>query len=298
MALRALSLGPRRSVHHELEYRAAGDAGKHRLVFLLDEDEPWRQPQNLEDYSRAGRWRARLLADEGQTIKTFGRAPRPRRGRGAGRRALGAAQRSAGGRFMDWSGYRNALLARYRWLPLTAIALGRPRRRRRKGAAAPAFVPQPAISGRPQFGSAAAEDPDAVARPESGLALIGRERCQVVLGGPGIGKSTLLHYVLLTLVDGEHGALPHVPGRPVPFFVDLRLYASDPAGTFVEFVVSEMKPKYVHLAPDDVDRALHGDEGAVCCSTASTRCSIAGPAAGSSPRPSRWRTRTQRSGSW
>ena len=60
----------------ELEYRAAGDADKHRLVFLLDEDEPWRQPQDLEDYARAGRWRADLLADEGQTVKRFGREPR------------------------------------------------------------------------------------------------------------------------------------------------------------------------------------------------------------------------------
>ncbi len=248
----------------ELEYRAAGDAGKHRLVFLLDEDEPWRQPQNLEDYSRAGRWRARLLADEGQTIKTFGREPRDLAAVVVQAVALWEQRSAAGGRFMDWSGYRNALLARYRWLPLTAIdPRGALDDVDGKVPLRHAFVPQPAISGRPQVGSAAAEDPDAVARPESGLALIGRERCQVVLGGPGIGKSTLLHYVLLTLVDGEHGALPHVPGRPVPFFVDLRLYASDPAGTFVEFVVSEMKRKYVHLAPDDVDRALHGDEGAV-----------------------------------
>ena len=248
----------------ELEYRAAGDADKHRLVFLLDEDEPWRQPQDLEDYARAGRWRANLLADEGQTVKRFGREPRDLAAVVVQAVARWEQRSAAGGRFMDWNGYRNALLARYRWLPLTAIdPRGALDDVDGKVPLRHAFVPQPAISGRPQVDSAAAENPDAVGPPESGLALIGRERCQVVLGGPGSGKSTLLHYVLLTLVDGEADALPHLPGHPLPFLVDLRLYASDPAGTFVEFVVSEMKRRYVHLAPDDIDRALRGHGGAM-----------------------------------
>ena len=63
------------------------------------------------------------------------------------------------------------------------------------------------------------------ANSEFVLCVPGRETTQVILGGPGSGKSTILHYVMLRVCQAgvvSDTLLIHLRDAPIPFLIELR----------------------------------------------------------------------------
>ena len=76
--------------------------------------------------------------------------------------------------------------------------------------------------------------------PEQVLDVAGRERTQVILGGPGSGKSTLLQYAMLRVCApaGDPAAVPRqLQGEPIPFLIELRNYVLQRDPDFVSHLV-------------------------------------------------------------
>ena len=106
------------------------------------------------------------------------------------------------------------------------------------------------------------EEKDALlsANPELVLDMLGREPAQVILGGPGSGKSTILHYAMLRLCEAnaERDLLPpHLQSDPIPFLIELRSYVLQGHLDFVGHIVTRSKEFYgATVDPDSVVNVL------------------------------------------
>ena len=82
---------------------------------------------------------------------------------------------------------------------------------------------------------------------ELSLEIIGREPTQVILGGPGSGKSTLVHFAMLHLCGhtcGESGLFTHLDRSMVPFLVELRQYVLKKSPDFVDYLAVTAAERY------------------------------------------------------
>jgi hypothetical protein len=81
--------------------------------------------------------------------------------------------------------------------------------------------------------------------PEVVFDIIGRERTQVVVGVPGVGKTSLLHYILLRLVDPKQESLPtYIQTAAIPFLVELRQFLLSKKTSFVDFIATNCTQRY------------------------------------------------------
>ncbi|HEV3468664.1 MAG TPA: DUF4062 domain-containing protein [Pyrinomonadaceae bacterium] len=262
----------------ELEYRKAVEAGKECLIFLIDESADW--PFNKIERSaldRIERLREELRArhvvdffkDEADLRALVSQAV----GNWEKRSGLKPA-RGPG----DWEAYREAVFKAHRWVRLAVIA-GAKHDRITQIPLAEVFVPQTCKPGQPLYevpeevlkfrrdlfeqARAAGQDEEVAAAeaagdggpaadldltfPEPVLDVLAREKTQVILGGPGSGKSTLMLYVLLGLCDPE-GAGRELPPRlsqgPVPFLIELRQYVLKGAPDFLAYLAANTKERY------------------------------------------------------
>jgi len=87
---------------------------------------------------------------------------------------------------------------------------------------------------------ASEEDVLLASNPEFIVDIVGRESAQVMLGGPGTGKSTILHYVMLRVCQtgGDSDNMPiHLSAQPIPFLVELRTYTLQKQSDFLNYIV-------------------------------------------------------------
>jgi Domain of unknown function (DUF4062)/NACHT domain len=186
----------------------------------------------------------------------------------------------------DWDTYRQAVFAKHQWVPLQVIAgLSKDRGIARLPLTA-VFEPQLAAPGAPvrevpdeirkyqeliygvrvsspsgeeaaaetheQEASEEAAEAEALgplfsSNPELVLDVLRREPTQVILGGPGSGKSTILHYAMLRLCEAgtTRDTLPlHLQSVPVPFLVVLRNYVLQQVPDFVTYIVKNATEFY------------------------------------------------------
>ncbi|ANZ38569.1 hypothetical protein BBK82_23410 [Lentzea guizhouensis] len=209
----------------ELEYRAAVEAGIPVLAFVLSEDEPWpRKLMELRDEVEA--FRTELL--EARIAGVFGSKDDLARqvSEGVQKWSSGTGEAST-----DWYAYQQAVVERYRYVRLSVIA-GAQHDRMARIPLLDVFVSQQLRAGRPNFDLPDEEGAGGPALTEDGAAVLGREPKQVVLGGPGSGKSTLFQVTLLNAVD------------PVAFLVELREYVLVGSQDFVAFLVANTWEKF------------------------------------------------------
>jgi hypothetical protein len=260
----------------ELEYRRAVEAGRPCLAFLLAEDASW--PVSRIEVGAFDKMQAfRQELQRNQVTSTF-TGPEDIGARVAeavyqwGRRQ-GVA--TAGSR-TDWEAYRAAVFDKHRWIRLAVIAGAKQDRRLAQIPLTDVFVAQRTRAGRPIYD--VPEDPlDAEATPpaepagpltselpvalqERSLDVLGREAKQVILGGPGTGKSTLFHFAILTLCDPvpAEAAIPTgLRHGPLPFLVELRQYTLKKAKGFVDYLVGHAGEFYgVDVEADDLRAVL------------------------------------------
>jgi TIR domain/HEAT repeats len=177
----------------------------------------------------------------------------------------------------SWAAYREAVFNRHQWVRLQVITgVGQAREPRRIGLTE-VFAPQLVAVGaswndipdevrryRDEIYAArpaAAQDPGGsdldstdesseqflAGYPEQAVDVLGRERTQVILGGPGSGKSTLLEYAMLRICGPQVGptAVPqHLRSGPIPFLVDLRRYVLEQDPDFVSHLVRKAADYY------------------------------------------------------
>lgn len=279
----------------ELEYRTAAGAGRDCLIFLIDEGADW--PFNKIELAAVDRIKAlreelmaRHLVDFFEDESGLAALVSQAVGNWEKRRGLKPA-RGPG----DWEAYREAVFKAHRWVRLTVIA-GAKHDRITQIPLAGVFVPQTCQPGQPHYEvpeevlrfrrelfeqaraagqeeaaeAAEAEAPDEAGPaagldltfPEPVLDVLAREKTQVVLGGPGSGKSTLMLYLLLGLCDPE-GAGKDLPPRlhdgPVPFLVELRQYALKGATDFISYLSANTRERYgVAAEPEDLASLFKG----------------------------------------
>jgi Domain of unknown function (DUF4062) len=194
----------------ELEYRRAVEANKPCLVFLLDENADWSMAR-VETAALVKVEAFRRQLQHNQMISFF-----------TGPDDIGARVTEAvykwgrrqgiatGGTRTDWEAYRAAVFDKHRWIRLTVIAGAKHDRSLAQIPLTKVFVAQRTTAGRPTY-DVPDDLLDAQAAPptelpellsteppivlqEPSLEVLGREPKQVVLGGPGTGKSTLFHF--------------------------------------------------------------------------------------------------------
>jgi hypothetical protein len=182
----------------------------------------------------------------------------------------------------DWLAYREAVFNRHQWVRLQVIAGASKERDPVRIPLTEVFEPQlvtPGASGtdvpdevrryqRDIYGERPEEDGDdedqlLPGNPEEILDVLGRERTQVILGGPGSGKSTLLQYAMLRTCEptGDPAAVPrHLAGEPIPFLIELRNYVLQRAPDFVRHLLRRSEDFYgAALDTDSLNHVLAED---------------------------------------
>lgn len=106
------------------------------------------------------------------------------------------------------------------------------------------------------------DEPLREAAPEVVLKVLGRERTQVILGGPGSGKSTIIQHALLRFCKPDTGA---DEPSPLPFLIELRDFVIQKQSDFVAYIAARAKSYYASsIDVPDVDTALrHGGRALV-----------------------------------
>ena len=286
----------------ELEYRHALATGKACLIFLISVDTPW-PPAKMETaaLSRIEALREDLMSGDRHGVNTFESvddlALKVTEAVVNWEKETGlAGQREPA----DWLAYREAVFSRHRWVRLQVIAgVGKERDPARipltevfepqlvspgaSGTDIPDEVRQyqqdiygarprvpdeeaPAADGESEESDVAAEDEDLLlaGNPEQVLDVLGRERTQVILGGPGSGKSTLLQYAMLRVCvpTGDPAAVPrYLQGEPVPFLIELRNYVLQRDPDFVSHLARRSGDFYgAVLDAGSLNRVL-GEDG-------------------------------------
>jgi hypothetical protein len=283
----------------ELEYRKAVETGKECLIFLIEESAVW--PFDKIEFDAVPRLkalreelRARHVVDFFKDEPTLAALVSQAVGNWEKRRGL-RPERGPG----DWEAYREAVFQAHRWVRLAVIA-GAKHDRITQIPLTEVFVPQTCQPGQPPYEvpeevlrfrrdlfeqaraaareeedeAEAAPEPEAeeeietapadLAFPEPVLDVLAREKTQVVLGGPGSGKSTLMLYVLLSLCGPEPAARalpPRLGAGPVPFLIELRQYVLKGAADFLSYLAANTKERYgVEVGPEDL-RGLFAEPG-------------------------------------
>ncbi len=185
----------------------------------------------------------------------------------------------------DWDAYRQAVCNKHQWVRLQVIAGASKQRGIAKIPLTEVFEPQFAAPGasrtdvpdevreylkliyrpRSEAPDAAApaetqepeapgesvepetEEPLLSSNPELVLDMLGREPTQVILGGPGSGKSTILHYAMLRVchAGAVQDALPlHLQDAPIAFLIELRNYVLQKAPDFVSYLTRNSRDLY------------------------------------------------------
>lgn len=270
----------------ELEYRQAREVGIPCLIFMLAEEAPWPRTKQDKGPAADRIEALRQELSEKHVVSFFANADELSRkvneavthwekeaGLG-GRRQL-----------TDWDAYRQAVCNRHRWVRLQVIAGVSKDRGVTRIPLTEVFEPQLAAAGAsrrdvpdevrryqeviygprlPAFDEAALaepEEPEAAeervepetdesllsSNPELVLDVVGREPAQVILGGPGSGKSTILHYTMLRICQTGvgHDMLPlHLQAAPVPFLIELRNYVLQKAPDFISYIVQNSRAFY------------------------------------------------------
>ena len=268
----------------ELEFLEAVRLGKSRLLFLLDEEAPWPgsgyERAKLDDVDALrkqvveDRVVAKFRTEDELYAKVIGAIVDWEKKQGVGpQRAIA-----------DWNLYRSSLEREHQWLRLNVI--GQQDREIVQIPLVKVFVPQLTEARLPRFdisdqvlkarrqffaealgnvevqpSNQAGEDGEPVAgdslvdraasdaafgTAESVVQVLGRERAQVIVGGPGTGKTTLLLYMMLRAIKSEalESGLPAPEqGAAVPFLVDLREYLLSGASGFVDYLVKNCAAK-------------------------------------------------------
>lgn len=260
----------------ELEFRKAVETGKECLIFLIDEDAPW--PRSLMENAAWDKiealrkeFRDNYLVDHFSNLDDLKALVSQAVSNWEKRRGVDDKSK-----LTDWDAYRQAVFEDLQWVKLTVIAGARHERIARIPLA-DVFVPQLARSGSPisdipdevlrlkrdlfvQTEAAEEDDPEAAdmvemaatdtfleASPELVLHVLGRERAQVTLGGPGSGKSTLMHATILNLCNLSRvpdSSYPNLRNNPVPFLIELRQYVLKQASDFVDYIISNSQERY------------------------------------------------------
>ena len=291
----------------ELEYRRALDTGKTCLIFLISDDAPWPPAKmELAAISRIQALREELMDSDRHIVSMFANADELTRKvneavtRWEKQTGLAGKRESA-----DWYVYREAVFSRHRWVRLQVIAGASKERDPVRIPLTEVFEPQLVAIGasgtdvpdevrryqKEIYGMrshlsngiplAAADeseesDDDAAAEtedqflsgnPEQVLDVLGRERTQVILGGPGSGKSTLLQYAMLRVCEPGAGPVVvprHLHGEPIPFLVELRSYVLQKDEDFVNHIVRRSSDFYgVPISRDSLNNVLEENEKAI-----------------------------------
>jgi len=265
----------------ELEYRKAQDAGIPCLIFLLSDDAPWPKSKQekgegaqkiealREELSSGGKHVVNFFATEDELARQVNEAVI----KWATEKGLTAKRQ-----LTDWDAYRQTVIDKHQWvrlqviggaskdrgpvkIPLTEVFESQLVTSGASGADVPDEVRkyQEAIYGPKSEATVSsdevesieetpdAEDPLLLGNPELVLDLLGRERTQVVLGGPGSGKSTILQYVMLRVCQigtAREALPPHLQDAPIPFLIDLRSYILQKAEDFPSYIVKNALDLY------------------------------------------------------
>ena len=264
----------------ELEYRKAQEVGIPCLIFLLSDEAPWpkSKQEKGEGAQKIEALREELSSGGKHVVNFFETADElARKVNEAVTKWATEQGLTAKRQLTDWDAYRESVINKHQWvrlqviagaskdrgpvrIPLTEVFESQLATAGSSGADVPDEVRkyQEAIYGprsgattsdedSPQEdlvledeGEAEAEDPMLLGNPEQVLDLLGRERTQVILGGPGSGKSTILQYVMLRVcqIGAAREALPlHLQDAPLPFLIDLRNYVLQKAEDFPSYIV-------------------------------------------------------------
>jgi hypothetical protein len=249
--------GQKRSIT-ELEYDTAGEAGKERLIFLLDENTPWPPAQIEQGRGRTSLRRLRKALAERHTCSFF-RTPED----------LGALVASAVANWLRhgrvdqpsvvipihvMTSYRSRLQQQYGRLELEALTP--PEREEHlqlqlrsvfveqsvREEAPPMELPKALWRKLQEVGQVTADDlpggvrPDDLERarelyrtraPRRAFDVVANpsNRLVVLLGDPGAGKSTLARYLVLSLASGDVPDALGTLSDHLPLLVELRGYA-------------------------------------------------------------------------
>jgi hypothetical protein len=259
----------------ELEYRRAVEANKPCLAFLLAEDAPW--PFTLVETAVIDKVQAFRRELQHNQMISFFTGPDD-----IGARVAEAVYRwskrqgiATGGTRTDWEAYRAAVFDKHRWIRLAVIAGAKQDRALAQIPLTEVFVAQRTTAGRPTYdlpddlldARAASPTEPALLSTESPIVLqepslevLGREPKQVVLGGPGTGKSTLFHFAMLTLCDPVPSEATIPAGLrhgPLPFLVELRQYTLRKAKGFIDYLVEHAREFYgVDVEAEDLRAVL------------------------------------------
>lgn len=287
----------------ELEYLCAAGAGKECLLFLLSEEAPWPRAKMDRDSAAIDRLRG-TLRDSGRIVSWF--TGKDNLARQVSEAITGWERRAGVARDAGWQRYLDAVAERHQWVRMQVIAgAGKDRGNPVRIPLTEVFEPQlvsPGASGthvpdevrryqeqiygprsaiaRADSGSGADTAPEDEADGESGaggqqlpatgpeqvLDILGRERAQVILGGPGSGKSTLVQYMMLKpdYACGSPVTPRDLGAERIPFLVDLRKYVLGEAPDFVSYIVARSRDYYAAPADDaSVRRVLAEDRRAI-----------------------------------
>ncbi len=285
----------------ELEYRKAQEEKIPCLIFLLSDDALW--PKNKQEKGEGGQKIEALreeLSSGGKHLVNFFKTE-DELARQVNEAVIKWATEkglTAKRQLTDWDAYREAVINKHQWvrlhviagaskdrgpvrIPLTEVFESQLATTGTSGADVPDEVRkyQEAIYG-PKLETPVAtddaeeieetpeaEDPLLMGNPEQVLDLLGRERTQVILGGPGSGKSTILQYVMLRVcqIGAAREALPlHLQDAPIPFLIDLRNYVLQKSPDFPSHIVRNALDLYgASLEIDQLKSALREEPQAL-----------------------------------
>ncbi|MFC3893292.1 DUF4062 domain-containing protein [Lentzea rhizosphaerae] len=240
----------------ELEYRAALTAEVPCLAFVLSDEEAW-PPKLMERSPKVDEFRDELT--QKRIAGLFGSKDDLARQVAEGIQKWERQDRTveAG---VDWDAYRQAVVDRYRHVRLSVIA-GAQHDRMARIPLLDVFVPQQLRSGRPHYDLPDEEGGGVPAPAEDSVAVLGRERKQVILGGPGSGKSTLFHASLLAISDvagDDRWVPPSLQDLPLVLLIELREYVLLCSQDFVAYLIAGIWEKFnVRVGEAQLVDALH-----------------------------------------
>jgi hypothetical protein len=250
------------SITH-LEYRAALDANKPCLAFVLDDKAPW--PPHLMELNQLPRVQAlRTTLTQDHLAALFSTKDDLARQVTEALQQWERKQTDQPATATDWDAYRRAVRDKYQWVVLSVIA-GAQHDRLRRIPLLDIFVPPRVRAGRPHY-----DLPDQVvsSTPGRSTQVLGGQLRQVFLGGPGSGKSTMFLAAMLEMCHIAEGVPVVDPFlwvlHQVPFLVELREYVLRGCTDFVAYLREATWDKLgVRLTEEALTEVLSEDEATI-----------------------------------